>query len=460
MELAIRNRTLSVLQKLYDIINTSLGVAPTAQKLIDEIVRELKFQKGFIALIDRSRKQLKTIAATSFAEEQKLLDNYNHPFRQLNVSLTEANNHCVTVIKNNQTHLTNFLQDVLYPFVDERQAIEIQEKLHIQTSILYPISFGGVAFGVMMLGMDKHVGELSRAERETLRELIEVVSIAIERVQLFEDLQMANERLKGLDKLKDEFVYIASHELRTPMTAIKNYLWLAINRHGKDLNDTLKKDLNRAYISTERLITLISDMLTVSRIEGNRLVFTQEVTNLFPLWKQVEDELKILAQNKKITFILTPTQEEFPVRVDKTRIMEVLHNLVGNALKFTPSGGTVTVTLQKKGGMVETSVSDTGPGIQAGDMPRLFQKFGRLDHSYKTVAETGGTGLGLYIAKQLVEIHGGKIWVASEEGQGSTFTFSLPLQQKGEQIKHFETSSITPETSQIPPPPPSPAVVQ
>lgn len=242
-------------------------------------------------------------------------------------------------------------------------------------------------------------------------------------------LQKANAQLKEADELKDEFVYVASHELRTPMTAIKNYLWLALNRYGKDLDPKMKQSLVRAYISTERLIVLVQDMLTVSRIEGKRLVLNFEEIDLMELYQQIYDEINVTAQKEEIVMTLVPADKKYIVYGDRTRIGEVIQNLLSNAIKFTPKGGHVTISVRQSGSMIATDISDTGFGIPREDLPRLFKKFGRLGHSYKKVAESAGTGLGLFISKQIIEAHHGSISVESEVDKGSTFTFTLPLKE-------------------------------
>ncbi len=131
------------------------------------------------------------------------------------------------------------------------------------------------------------------------------------------------------------------------------------------------------------------------------------------------------------------------VYADKDKIREVLFNLIGNALKFTPENGTITISFNEHGGMIETTVNDTGKGISKEDISRLFTKFGRLENTLTSVAETEGTGLGLYICKQFIELSGGKIWAISEVGKGATFIFSLPAHH----IKAVNTSTST----QIPP---------
>lgn len=428
VELAVRNRTLSVLRKMYDIINASHGVKELSQLLIDEIVHELNFQIGFIALPTKKKKSLYSIAFSCASTiNSKKHEEYTSIFSGLKISMKYRENFCIDAFLSNRRRLTNILGDLVLPRVDFDNAQMIQKMLKVQTVILYPIVFAKKPIGVLVLGLDKHVGDLSRAERETLRELIEVVAIAIEQAKTYSDLKTANYQLKELDKLKDEFVYVASHELRTPMTAIKNYLWLVLYKDTAVFPEKIREHIMRAYISTERLIKLVQDLLTVSRIEGKRLILSAQATNMRGLCQEVRDILVITAKKKKVKLLLEDQTEDIKVSCDRTRLSEVLQNLIGNAIKFTPDGGSVSVRLIKVAGMMKVQVSDTGPGISKSDMDRLFQKFGRLAHSYKRVAEAGGTGLGLYISKQIVEAHGGDIGVESTVGKGSTFWFTLPL---------------------------------
>jgi GAF domain-containing protein len=237
VELALHNRMLSALRKIYEIINTSLGVKETAEKLIESIIQEIKFQKGFIALIDKQKKILKVVAVSeSISNGETKHAKFDRLFKHLEISLHDKNNVCISCIVSKQQHMTNDLSDIFTHHIDENTAQEIAKTFNIQTSLVYPIIFADDAIGVMMVGIDKHIGFLSRAERDILNELTEVVGIAIERAQIYTDLKDANHRLKELDKLKDEFVSIASHELRTPMTAVRSYLWLALNKPPQKLD--------------------------------------------------------------------------------------------------------------------------------------------------------------------------------------------------------------------------------
>lgn len=426
LELAIRNRTLLVLRKMYEIMNTSLGVEKTAQKLIEAIIKELKFQAGFIALINKKDNLLQAIATSQSESVREAMDLIGKPLRELSISLKEQNNFCVSSVLHNQRRMTNSLFDVLTPLVDEKTASKMEGTLNIKTSVLSPLIFGGEVLGILVLGMDKHVGDLSRAERETLKELIDVIGIAIERAQIYADLKTANDKLKEVDRLKDEFVSVTSHELRTPMTAIKSYVWMVLNKKAGEVAPKAHEYLDKVYISTERLINLVNDMLDVSRIESGRIQLQIVPLDLHGLASQVKDEFLAKVVERNMGFEVLIPIDTPKVLADKEKIHQVLENLVGNAFKFTPNGGRITIESKTGDGYLEIMVSDTGRGITAEDLPKLFTKFGRLGNSLVSVAESGGTGLGLYICKQIIDLHKGKIWVESEIGHGTRFRFTLP----------------------------------
>jgi signal transduction histidine kinase len=239
-------------------------------------------------------------------------------------------------------------------------------------------------------------------------------------------LRKANSRLREIDKQKDEFVSIASHELRTPMTSIKGYLWLALNRHQNELSEELKHKLEISYNSSERLIHMVNDMLTISRIEKNKIELNTEKIDLVPLLQQLYDELKIQADQKGIKFELVKGKDSYLVEGDKDKLREVFQNLLGNALKFVQEGY-VKIILKQDKDKVFVKIEDTGPGIPEEEQDKLFQKFGKGKHAYRQQSNIEGTGLGLYISSKVISLHGGKIDVESELDKGTTFIVVLPV---------------------------------
>ncbi|MDD5147687.1 MAG: HAMP domain-containing sensor histidine kinase, partial [Candidatus Daviesbacteria bacterium] len=215
-------------------------------------------------------------------------------------------------------------------------------------------------------------------------------------------LEEANRKLKALDKTKDDFVSVTSHELRTPMAAIRSYAWMALHRSDIPLSKTLEKYLVRVLISTERLINLVNDMLNISRIESGRIEISPEPIDILSLIRDIVDEVYYSkSEEKNIQFVVS--ENKVPKAfADPEKLRQVFLNLVGNSLKFTPNGGKISFDFFSDGKTVEISVSDTGIGISREDLSKLFHKFGRLDTSYTAAATSGGTGLGLYISKNLV----------------------------------------------------------
>lgn len=293
-------------------------------------------------------------------------------------------------------------------------------------------------WGLTYLRLRQKTKALVKKEKELNDFYKEVNEISLQKAQLSknliesnEEFKKANLRLQELNLLKEDFVSIASHELRTPMTAIRSYAWMALHKSDIPLSDKLKKYLVRVLISTERLINLVNDLLDVSRIEVGKIEISPEPVDLILLTKDVIDEVyysKSTDKNIQLTVLEKPIPKVF---ADPEKLREVMLNIVGNAVKFTPSGGTVKIEYFTDGQTVETTIKDTGIGFTKDDLSRLFQKFGKLDNSYVSISSSAGTGLGLYISRNLIELMHGKIWASSPGlGRGSSFTFSLPVISK------------------------------
>lgn len=304
----------------------------------------------------------------------------------------------------------------------------------MQTLIISPMMRSSKLIGVLTLGTQRPVRLLEDEEKELIEVITNLINFAfkiqdVERSlsDVTQEVYKMNSRLHDLDKLKDDFVSIASHELRTPMTAIRSYAWMALNRSDVQLSEKMKKYLERTLVSTERLINLVNDMLNVSRIESGRLEIAPQVMDLQNLVGEVLVEIDAKAKEKNLhiqnTNVLLPK-----VFADPNKVHQVLLNLLGNALKFTKEGGLVKLDYFSDGKVVQVSVIDDGVGIAKDDLSRLFKKFSRLENSYVAASSTGGTGLGLFICKSLVELMKGQISVKSEgPNMGSTFSFTLPV---------------------------------
>lgn len=240
------------------------------------------------------------------------------------------------------------------------------------------------------------------------------------------ELSQANERLEELDQIKSEFVSIVAHQLRTPLSAIKWILKLLLDEDLGKINEEQKKFLQKGYESNERLIHLINDMLNVSRIDAGKFKY---IFTYSPLDKIVEDvisEIQEMAEKKHITITFLEMEKSLPlIRLDTEKIRLVLQNIMDNAIKYTPIGGKIIVKIKKKGKEALFSVQDSGIGIPDDQKKSIFTKFFRGTNAAKI--QTEGSGLGLFISKNIIQKHWGKIGFESAIDKGSTFYFTLPL---------------------------------
>ena len=230
---------------------------------------------------------------------------------------------------------------------------------------------------------------------------------------------------KKIERMKSDFVNLVSHEFRTPLTSIRGFVQLILDGKVGSISSVQEKSLIRVLRQAKRLEGLINDLLDVSRIESGRIEMKREVVSLVDVATQRIEELKPQADEKTITVEFIAPDSLPNVMGDSERIGQVFTNLIGNAIKFTPDGGSITVNIRPEGTYILAQVIDTGPGIPIDKQEKIFDKFYQL--SEVQTRQQGGSGLGLSIVKSIVEAHGGRIWIRSEEGKGSDFRFILPI---------------------------------
>lgn len=229
--------------------------------------------------------------------------------------------------------------------------------------------------------------------------------------------------LKHLEKIRQDFVANVSHELRTPLTSIKGYAETLLEGALLD-KDNAKDFIEIIYRDSDRLAKLIDDLLDLSKIEKGELKMVFLPTDIQEVINRTIKVLESQAKRKSISVNLNIPEGLPKILADETRISQVVLNLIDNAIKYTPDGGRVLISTSAKDRLVQVNVTDTGIGIPEKDIPRIFERFYRVDKARSR--ELGGTGLGLSIVKHIIQAHEGKVWVKSELGQGSTFSFTIP----------------------------------
>ena len=248
--------------------------------------------------------------------------------------------------------------------------------------------------------------------------------IAIENVRLFDEIQHKSHQVEAASRHKSQFLANMSHELRTPLNAILGYTELILDSIYGEPTEKIRTVLERLQANGKHLLGLINDVLDVSKIEAGQLTLSLEDYSLSDLVHVVVSAVEPLAAEKRLAF-KAEVAPDLPVgRGDGRRLSQVLLNLVGNAIKFTDKGE-VAIRASATNGAFTVAVCDTGPGIAEADQAKIFEEFQQADSSI--TRKKGGTGLGLSIAKRIIEMHGGRIWVESEQGKGSKFYFMLPV---------------------------------
>jgi signal transduction histidine kinase len=259
---------------------------------------------------------------------------------------------------------------------------------------------------------------------ELLHSFAAQAAVAVENARLFQEIQDKSQQLELASRHKSQFLANMSHELRTPMNAVLGYTDLILDGIFGDVPEAIRDTLERVKSNGQHLLGLINDVLDLSRIEAGQLTLSLGDYAMGEIVHAVASAVESLAAGKKLALKALVPIDLPPGRGDERRLTQVLMNLVGNAIKFTDVGQ-VSIEARVADGTFLVAVSDTGPGISEADQSKLFQEFQQADSSI-TQAK-GGTGLGLAISKRIIEMHGGRIWVESQLGQGSTFSLTLPI---------------------------------
>src|SRR6266480_4240336 len=270
-------------------------------------------------------------------------------------------------------------------------------------------------------------GEFSPEVVELLKTFATQSALAIQNARLFREIEEKSRQLEVADRHKSEFLANMSHELRTPLNAVIGFSEVLLERMFGEVNGKQEEYLQDILASGRHLLSLINDILDLSKIEAGRMEL--ELTD-FHLGQAIDNAVTLVrerATRRGITLAVAVDERVGALRGDERKIKQVLLNLLSNAIKFTPEGGHVGVRAAVADGAAEISVSDTGVGIAPEDQEAVFEEFRQVGRDYAKKHE--GTGLGLTLSRKFVELHGGKIWVKSQVGQGSTFSFTLPLKR-------------------------------
>ena len=406
-EARARIRQLELLTRVTSSINSGLRLEAVLEKIYCDFKEIIPYDRIGFSLIQNEPPKVRAIWAKSSYAGHRLLPGYEAALKGSSLE---------KIVQTRQPRIINDLPAYLAEHSSsESTKLVVDEGL--RSSLTCPLLIDGQPVGFLFFA-SKLIGAYEHVHVDTFTIIADQVAAAVEKGRLLSELETQNVHLQNLNDLKNRFLGIAAHDLRGPLAQFS-----LISEMLLDEDNPIPKEQQRELLSvikrqSAHLNSLIGGLLDISRIESGKLELHKEPVAVNELLRQVAAEHSIIAGRKKISLILKEIPDGFAV-VDRTRIKQVVDNLVSNALKFSLAGTAVIITAEMSGKEWKISISDQGPGLTAEDKSRLFQDFQRL-----SAAPTGGeksVGLGLAIARRITEAHGGKIGVDSQPGRGATF---------------------------------------
>jgi len=421
---------LFALQRLSQAISTTLEENQIFKMIEATYIKELGFERTCAFLWDET--------------EKKFLLQINIGYLQNEI---EAIKSSVDLNKGKYLELINNRQTVssIFQPIDVVFKEKIKQTFKVESFIISPILPKEGNKGFLFVGTQNLDTLINEGDEELITILTNQLGQALENARLFEktwhtqqdlekkveertrDLTRALNEVKIINNRKTDFVSSVSHELRTPLTSIKGYASILLTGKLGEPSPEIKDRLDKINRHSDELVHLVNGLLDIARIESGKVVMKREPLDLKSVIEKVSDLLSMQLKEKQIELSVGVPEDANTISADRNQIERVFINLIGNAIKFTPQKGKITINARKAQNMVQVDIADTGCGIPEEAQEKIFEEFYRVDNPINQ--ETKGTGLGLTLVKNIVEAHNGKIWVKSKLGAGSTFSFTLPPHQ-------------------------------
>ncbi len=428
-ELDRKITSLFALQKLSRAISTTLEESQVFARLDSSQLREMGFEKAFCILWEEDRRIPSVKLSIGFEEnEAVLLEKYLLQEQQTFLGLLDKEKNFSSLRPEENTAL-------LYEF---------KEVFQTHSFICSPVLPKEGSKGIFFAGTSHPESVMTEGDEELITILSNQLGQALENARLFEktwryqqelerkveertrDLTLALEEVKNISNRKTEFISAVSHELRTPLTSIKGYASLLLSDKLGELPEGVRLRLDKINRHSDELTHLVNDLLDIARIESGRVIMKTEPVDIKEVLAGVLDLLWVQFKEKQIALGLELADNLPSIMADKSQISRVFINIIGNALKFTPAQGKITVSSSlHESRSIRIDIRDTGCGIPPEDASKIFEEFYRVENQINE--QVKGSGLGLSLVKHIIEAHRGNIWVTSAPGEGSTFSFVLPL---------------------------------
>ncbi len=425
LELAIVNKTLSLLRKLYQISLLELDPITLANDVSDAVRKDLNLEIAGIFVFNEKADSLEPL---HFSKSDRLfaaLDQVGFHFKDATITAASKQPFFEKLIQYKASALTNNIADVWSGFIPTEKLDIIREAANIKTILAFPLITQNKIIGVLLFGFNRDYNSLSEHEKEAIKSVTDVVAVALDKAYLYKALQDANEKLKSLDKLKTEFLSLASHQLRSPITAIKGYTSMLLENSYGAITETQHEPISRIFQSSLNLANVVEDLLDVAKIEQGGMQYAFQDVDLELITSALYNEFSLTAKSKGLELSYDhDSAKPCMVNADPVKFRQVVLNLLDNSIKYTEKGF-VKLSIKKEGSEAVISITDSGIGMSPQTKEKLFGKFNRGEGEKMNA---GGSGLGLYLVKQIVEAHKAKISADSPGvGQGATFTVKMAL---------------------------------
>jgi len=427
-ELDKKIRSLFALQSLSRAMMTSLEENQIFRMLTAEHLEELGFEKVTAFLWNSEQKKFESHINIGYSDEE---------IEQIKSSVEEDREKYLNLIKNTKTISS----------ISQRGEGGLEEKIltifKVIHFIISPVSPKEGDSGFLFVGTNDTDTAINEGDEELITILANQLAQALENARLFDktwkaqqsleekvtertrELTSALKELQIVSQRKNDFVSSVSHELRTPLTSIKGYAAILLTGKLGNLPPEIRQRLEKINKHSDELVHMVNDLLDIARIESGKQLMKKETLNLKQIAEKIGDLLGVQMKDRDIVFAINIPDDASPVFADRQQIERVFINIIGNAIKFTPLNGKITVSSRHYKDGIQVDISDTGYGIPENALEGIFEEFYRVDNPIND--EVKGTGLGLALVKHIVEAHGGKIWARSKLGSGSTFSFTLPI---------------------------------
>jgi len=426
--LEARNKELTALHKMSNTVRSMTKLEVILEQVMLGVMQGLDFKLALLMLFDKRSNVIRCYPPLSNPIVTRLEEMIRFPLAKVELPADVLENSAFRSIRQNQIIFRKDISDLIVgvrPEIHAQTVSKLQAEFGLRKAVAVPLVAEGIVIGAL-LGFSTQ-NYFNERTVDTLESFANQAAMAIQTAQLIAELRKKNAELQEASRVKGEFLATMTHELRTPLTAIIGFSELMMEGIMGELNSEQKDSVREVLNNGSTLLEMINNLLDLAKIDSGKMKLNLSMFDLGELLEGTSHTISSLIKRKKHHFELRIADEMPPLEADQRRIQQAVLNLLSNAIKFTPEGGKIVLDAYNLGEDFFVSVSDSGIGIKQEDLAKIFDVFSQADSSLTRSYE--GTGLGLALAKQFIELHGGKLSVESEYGKGTVFRFTIPACQ-------------------------------